>query len=62
MKCQECGYEFGEGVKFCPECGKSISSSSNKIKCRKCGREIDSNLKYCPECGEPVSRDYNTGF
>lgn len=58
MKCKECGHEFSDSAKFCPECGKPASSGSNKAKCGKCDYEMNSNLKYCPECGEPVSSDY----
>ncbi len=56
MKCKECGHEFNDTAKFCPDCGKP-ASSGNKIKCRKCDYEMEANLKYCSECGEPVRFD-----
>ncbi len=57
MKCRECGSEFSDNAKFCPECGKSASLSSNKVQCRKCSYELEDNSKYCPECGESVRSD-----
>lgn len=35
-----------QGGKFCPECGKPLSS---KLTCSKCGTEFSG--KFCPECG-----------
>lgn len=52
MKCKDCGFELSDDAMFCGKCGKSTSSSSNKIKCEKCGSKIDSNLEYCPKCGK----------
>jgi RNA polymerase subunit RPABC4/transcription elongation factor Spt4 len=37
-----------EGGKFCPECGKPLTS---KTTCKKCGTQFDG--KFCPECGTP---------
>ena len=59
MKCKECGYEFGDNAKFCPDCGKPASLGSNKINCRKCDYELDGNLKFCPDCGESVRSENN---
>lgn len=53
--CQYCNAKIPSGVKFCPECGKTLISL--KVKCIKCGSEIDKGVKFCPECGAVQSTE-----
>ena len=48
VKCQKCGASVNAGVKFCPECGSSMSPAT--VKCG-CGADINAGSKFCPECG-----------
>lgn len=43
--CPHCNARV-QGGKFCPSCGKPLSS---KVACAKCGTEFTG--KFCPECG-----------
>ena len=66
MKCKNCGTEIGEGVKFCPECGRNIvdtqeESIENAVhvveetkRCVECGKELKAEAKFCPNCGSSV--------
>jgi membrane protease subunit (stomatin/prohibitin family) len=49
--CSKCGAK-GQGGKFCPECGTSLSP---KRKCGSCGAEAEGTPKFCPECGKPYA-------
>lgn len=48
--CPHCNARVGGG-KFCPECGKPLSS---KNTCAKCKASFTG--KFCPECGTPAAR------
>ncbi|MDD3192554.1 MAG: zinc ribbon domain-containing protein [Oscillospiraceae bacterium] len=48
--CPSCGYENGEGVKFCQECGARLTAPPSGI-CPSCGVEIVPGAKFCRECG-----------
>ncbi len=54
MKCKECGHELGKESKFCPDCGRAVLHSDNKISCANCCEEIDKDSKFCIKCGEPI--------
>jgi len=57
LKCNNCGTEIGDGMKFCPNCGAEIVvSSTNKI-CQKCGEVIEDGMMFCPNCGTRTSDD-----
>jgi serine/threonine protein kinase/tetratricopeptide (TPR) repeat protein len=44
----KCGAENPEGVKFCGECGSSLSAD---IICPQCGYKNPKGIKFCHECG-----------
>lgn len=44
-QCPHCNARV-QGGKFCPECGKAMSS---RLSCSRCGTEFTG--KFCPECG-----------
>ena len=51
IECPYCNAEVPEGMKFCPDCGKSIS----KVKiCPNCHAEIPEGKKFCGECGTKI--------
>lgn len=61
VQCSFCKQPVGNTAKFCPYCGKPISSnvdenniSNEIIMCSKCGGEILNWNKFCPNCGCPV--------
>ncbi len=52
MKCNNCGAEVAEGMKFCCDCGSPLPQEK---KCVSCGATIALRIKFCPECGAPQS-------
>lgn len=52
MKCNNCGAEVAEGMKFCGDCGTPVPQEK---KCISCGATIALRMKFCPECGAPQS-------
>ena len=52
MKCNNCGAEVAEGMKFCCDCGSPLPQEK---KCVSCGAIIALRMKFCPECGAPQS-------
>ena len=52
MKCNNCGAEVAEGMKFCCDCGSPLPQEK---KCVSCGATIALRMKFCPECGAPQS-------
>ena len=50
MKCNNCGAEVAEGMKFCCDCGSPLPQEK---KCINCGATIALKMKFCPECGAP---------
>jgi membrane protease subunit (stomatin/prohibitin family) len=50
VKCQKCGAELPEGLKFCSECGAKIMKTGS-VPCPKCGAEIQEGSKFCNGCG-----------
>lgn len=49
IKCQNCGHEIPEGVKFCSNCGAEIKK---KYICSNCGTELSPNSNFCSSCGQ----------
>ena len=53
MKCNKCGAEVPEGMKFCGACGTPVPQT---IKCASCGADIEAGMKFCGICGAPVNQ------
>jgi len=51
MKCPHCQAENPESVKFCGECGRSLSI---ELICPQCGHKNPLNVKFCHECGHAL--------
>jgi len=54
IKCQNCGAQMPDGIKFCQECGKPLEQKKNV--CPKCNIELPDNSKFCSECGFQVEQ------
>ncbi len=52
LKCNSCGRVNARKVKFCTECGATMSQ---KPKCRACGKELKPGNKFCTGCGQAVA-------
>lgn len=64
--CSNCGTEVQDMVKFCPNCGKPVSSSTPPTQpqdqpyggetkhCQHCGAVIAAVAEICPNCGVRV--------
>lgn len=50
VSCPKCGASNPANVKFCNECGASMSAAE-KVPCVKCGAELQAGSKFCAECG-----------
>jgi class 3 adenylate cyclase/tetratricopeptide (TPR) repeat protein len=50
MRCPSCGFENPEGMKFCGECGASLTG-----RCLQCGFANPPRFKFCGDCGAPLS-------
>lgn len=48
MKCKYCNAEIEQDARFCPNCGKDLSSIK---RCVNCGEFLDEESSYCPYCG-----------
>ena len=51
--CQKCGKSFVNAVKFCAECGGSVSGFEEadiKFVCEKCGKEFPEKWNFCHDC------------
>ena len=51
--CPNCESPLAKNVKFCPECGANIKSSTH---CTECGVELQPGAKFCAECGTEVAK------
>src|SRR5262245_43910945 len=46
MRCTACGCENREGVRFCEECGATVTR-----RCDACGSDVPPAAKFCGACG-----------
>ena len=51
MKCQKCGSDNREGVRYCEECGAKL-----ELECPDCKAKIPLGKKFCGECGYDFSK------
>src|SRR5918911_4139833 len=50
MTCPHCGAENPPTVKFCGQCGTSLS-----LSCPRCGVANPPGFKFCGQCGTPLT-------
>jgi len=50
MRCDDCGLENREGVRFCEECGSRVVPT-----CGGCGAIVPLGRKFCGACGQPLT-------
>ena len=50
IKCSDCGFNYPNTVKFCPECGTSYTP------CKHCGADLAEGTTICPECGKQAPK------
>ncbi len=50
MRCESCGFENPEGMKFCGECATPL-----KRRCPQCGVENPPGFKFCGQCATPLA-------
>ncbi len=50
IKCSNCGFNYPNTVKFCPECGTSYTP------CKHCGADLAEGTTVCPECGKQAPK------
>ena len=55
MKCQKCGADLQDDVRFCRECGQKVEQQI--AYCRECGNKVAPGSKFCSNCGTKVSID-----
>jgi predicted ATPase/class 3 adenylate cyclase len=51
MRCPSCGFETPPEMKFCGQCGTTLSS-----RCARCGFENPAGFAFCGQCGTPLPR------
>jgi len=49
IKCQNCGAEMPDNLKFCQECGKPLEQKKNI--CQNCNSEMPDGVVFCLNCG-----------
>jgi len=64
MKCQNCGTEIAEGLKFCTKCGEKIdvhvTNPVDEFKfCPFCGTKRIEGMQFCASCGKAFSEALN---
>ena len=50
MRCQECGLENRDAVRFCEECGARLEA-----RCPACGQPAPLGNRFCGHCGQPLT-------
>ena len=49
MRCERCGAENRDGVRFCEDCGERLSAA-----CPHCRAHVPMGKRFCGSCGEPL--------
>ena len=49
IKCPACGEPMEASMRFCPQCGASMSG-----KVCECGEKVAPGMKFCPGCGKRI--------
>jgi len=52
MKCQQCGFDNPEALRFCGGCGAALASG-----CPGCGFENPAGFRFCGQCGRSLAHD-----
>ncbi len=58
MNCPNCNKDISSESKFCPWCGKEVTSPPpdkkwiKPTKCKKCGADVPAGERICPSCGQ----------
>ncbi len=52
--CQACGAKNPVTMKFCGNCGSSLTPIA-KVICQNCKTENPANMKFCGNCGKPLA-------
>ena len=47
--CPVCQTQVDEGMRFCTQCGASLSHNC------ECGAALNPGVRFCPQCGKPVN-------
>ena len=53
MKCENCGAEITDKMKFCSECGTRVPKDK---ECPECNTRCALAAKFCSECGHDFSK------
>ena len=48
ITCSNCGYQYGDTVKFCPQCGEPYRP------CPYCKADLPQEATVCPQCGKTL--------
>jgi len=63
--CLHCGFQMGDGIMFCGQCGKKAGTApppKPRKFCQGCGNELPDGLKFCQICGQQVpGMSFNIG-
>jgi hypothetical protein len=55
--CSKCGNAVAAGVKFCSNCGASVTTPIPAEKfCSECGTKNEGQAKFCKDCGKPLGK------
>ena len=53
-RCENCGEELDEGMRFCPRCGFKVPENTQAEKedvCPACGAPRTTDARFCDKCG-----------
>lgn len=52
--CTNCGKQFSDGAKFCPECGTAVAGAQSQSQGQRT-QSFAGEIRKCPNCGEALS-------